>query len=404
MLPIGAVWQTVLETPLINLMVLLSVLAFGSYGVAILAFTVLTRVVTFPLTLRTLRAARRLQELQPDMEAIQKKHSDPRRRSEEQMKLYRRKTIECERAGVASAVLGHPVECDWKAQDTNRDELMKQYERHLERVHSVRLSDAHGRHVKRARKSIVAGINPLGCLGPQLIQMPIFFALFIVIRTTLSQSPEDVLKLSDRLYDVQLLQSALPLDTGFLGMNLSSNGNLVLVFVIFASMWLTQRISSARSAARAGSQQAQMNQMMQWMLPALFGWFALVVPAGLGLYWAASTLIGLVLQWVFVGPGDFTWGSLIPVPVRERIGMAPLPVRAGAGGGSAASGDEDRDGSDETPEGAAAAEADGEPAQTGEADDGRRGQRKDGRRRRRPGTRPARGQSRSRRRRGDSRR
>ena len=50
--------------------------------------------------------------------------------------------------------------------------------------------------------------------------------------------------------------------------------------------------------------------MMQWMLPLMFGWFAMFVPAGLGLYWAASTLIGLVLQWVFVGPGDFTWGSL----------------------------------------------------------------------------------------------
>lgn len=397
MLPIGAVWQTVLETPLINLMVLLSVLAFGSYGVAILLFTILTRVVTFPLTLRTLRAARRLQELQPDMEAIQKKYSDPRRRSEEQMKLYRRKTLECKKAGVASAVLGYSVECDWKTHDVNRDEIMKDYERHLQRVHSVQLSDARDRDVKRARKAIATGINPLGCLGPQLIQMPIFFALFIVIRTTLSQSPEDVLRLNDRLYDVQLLQSALPLDTSFLGMDLSANGNFVLVAVIFASMWLTQRISSGRSASRAGSQQAQMNQMMQWMLPGLFGWFALVVPAGLGLYWAASTLIGLVLQWVFVGPGDFTWGSLIPALVRERVGMAPLPPPRSAAARQAG----DDDGTDEAT-GEAAGAVDGD-AQTGETDDGRRGQRKDGRRRRRSGARQARGQSRQRRRRGDSR-
>ena len=402
MLPIGEVWRTVLETPLINLMVLLSVLSFGSYGIAILAFTVLTRVVTFPLTLRTLRAARRLQELQPDMEGIQKKHSDPRRRSEEQMKLYRRKTLECERAGVAAAVLGAPVECEWKTQDVNRDELMKDYERHLERVHGVHLADASSRNVKRARKSIVSGINPIGCVGPQLIQMPIFIALFIVIRTTLSQRPEDVLKLSSRLYDVDLLQSALPLNTNFLLMDLSSNGNVALVAVIFASMWLTQRISASRSAARKGSQQAQMNQMMQWMLPALFGWFALVVPAGLGLYWAASTLIGLVLQWVFVGPGDFTWGSLLPAPVRVRMGM---PAQAAPrGGGPARAGDGDRGGSDGAAEQPGADESDEETAQTEEADDGRRGQRTDGRRRRRSGARQARGQSRSRRRRGDSRR
>ncbi len=403
MLPIGAVWQTLLENPLINLMVLLTVLSFGSYGVAILIFTILTRVVTFPLTLRTLRAARGLQELQPDMEAIQKRYKDPKRRSEEQMKLYRRKTLTCEGAGVASALLGSPVECDWKAQDTNKDELIKEYERHLSRVHSVELSDAPGRVANRARKSIRGGVNPLGCLGPQLIQFPIFIGLYIVIRTTLSQHPEDIIKLQDRLYDFQILQSAMPFDTGFLAMDLSANGNLILVIVIFASMWLTQRISSARSLSRPGSQQAQMNQMMQWMLPAMFGWFALVVPAGLGLYWAASTLIGLVLQWVFVGPGDFTWGSLIPNLVRERVGMSPLPAAAGAGGRAASAPARADDNDDEAPE-AATAGANGETAQTGETDDGRRGQRSNSRRRRRSGARQARGQPRQRRRRGDSRR
>ena len=400
MLPIGVVWQTVLENPLINLMVLLTVLSFGSYGVAILVFTVLTRVVTFPLTLRTLRAARGLQELQPDMEAIQKRYKDPKRRSEEQMKLYRRKTLTCEGAGVAAAVLGHPVECDWKAQDTNKDELIRDYGRHLERVHSVSLDDAPRRAANRARKSIRGGVNPLGCLGPQLIQFPIFIGLYIVIRTTLSQHPEDVLKLQDRLYDFQIVQSAMPFDTGFLGMELSANGNLVLVAVIFASMWLTQRISSSRSLARPGSQQAQMNQMMQWMLPAMFGWFALIVPAGLGLYWAASTLIGLVLQWVFVGPGDFTWGSLIPNLVRARVGLPPLAeAGAAANRGAASAAPQD----DDAPE-AAAAGANGETAQTEETDDGRRGQRANSRRRRRAGARQTRGQPRPRRRRGNSRR
>ena len=389
MLPIGAVWQTLLENPLINLMVLLTVLSFGSYGVAILVFTVLTRVVTFPLTLRTLRAARGLQEMQPEMEAIQKRYKDPKRRSEEQMKLYRRKTLTCEGAGVASVVLGHTVECDWKAQDTSKDELIKEYERHLDRVHSVRLEDAPGRAVNRARKSIRGGVNPLGCLGPQLIQFPIFIGLYIVIRTTLSQHPEDVMKLNDRLYDFQMVQSALPFDTSFLGMNLSANGNLILVVVIFASMWLTQRISSARSLQRPGSQQAQMNQMMQWMMPAIFSWFVFIVPAGLGLYWAGSTVIGIVLQWIFVGPGDFTWGSLVPDRAREALGLRPAaPQRAKR---------------PREPDGGARAETEESRPEAGvetRTDDGHsRSQRKDGRRGRRPSARSARSQSRSGRRR-----
>ena len=399
-------WQLLLETPLVNFMVLLSLIAFGSYGCAILVFTVITRVITFPLTMRTLRATRGLQDLQPDMAAIQKKHSDPKRRSEEQMKLYRRKTLRCEKAGLAATLRRQPVECDWSAQHTDKGELFEQYATHLERVHAVRVADASAKELNRARKTIGGGVNPIGCVGPQLVQMPIFFALFSVIRLTLSQAPEDILELSDRLYDYDPVQNAIPLGTSFMGMNLSANGNIGLVVVIFCSMWLTQRISSSRSAAQSGTSQAQTQQMMQWMLPLMFGWFAMFVPAGLGLYWAASTLIGLVLQWVFVGPGDFTWGSLIPVFVRARIGLSTeietrseRERRLERERTRAASGDSGDETDGNEPPGA---DGDGDD-EAGGTDERRGGKRQDGRRRRRAGSRQARGGSRSRRRRGNPR-
>src|SRR3989338_8424459 len=258
-MPIGAVWQTFLETPLINFMVALTVVAFGSYGMAILIFTVLSRALMFPLTLRMLHSMRGLQAIQPQMQEIQKKYSDPKRRNEEVMKLYRE-----------------------------------------------------------------AGVNPLGCLGPQLVQFPIFIALYQVIRITLGTTPESVLELSHRLYDVPFLQNAIPLSHTFLWMDLSANGNYLLVAIVFAAMWLQQRISTSRTGAAASSdQQRQMNQMMQWMMPAMFSWFVVITPAGLGLYWGESTIIGIVLQWIFVGPGDFTWGSLIPNAARQRLGMPP---------------------------------------------------------------------------------
>ena len=258
-MPIGYIWQTALETPLINFMVLLTVVLGGSYGMAILAFTVLSRVVTFPLTLRMLNSMKGLQEIQPQMQEINKKYTDPKRRQEEVMKLYRE-----------------------------------------------------------------AGVNPLGCLGPQLIQMPIFIALYQVIQITLGSTPEGVLGLSHRLYDYPLIQNAIPLSSTFFGMDLAANGDYYLVAIVFAGMWLQQRISSSRTAATSTDQQAQMNTMMQWMMPAMFAWFVIATPAGVGLYWASSTIIQIVLQWIFVGPGDFTWGSLIPNVVRERLGMPRL--------------------------------------------------------------------------------
>ena len=266
-MPIGYIWQTALETPLINFMVLLTVVLGGSYGMAILAFTVLSRVVTFPLTLRMLNSMKGLQEIQPQMQEINKKYTDPKRRQEEVMKLYRE-----------------------------------------------------------------AGVNPLGCLGPQLIQLPIFIALYQVIQITLGSTPEGVLGLSHRLYDYPLIQNAIPLSSTFFGMDLAANGDYYLVAIVFAGMWLQQRISSSRTAATSTNQQAQMNTMMQWMMPAMFAWFVIATPAGVGLYWASSTIIQIVLQWIFVGPGDFTWGSLIPNPVRDRLGMRrvspPDPRRA----------------------------------------------------------------------------
>jgi YidC/Oxa1 family membrane protein insertase len=254
-MPIGYIWQTFLETPLINIMVALSALTWGSYGLAILIFTVIIRVLLFPLTMRMLKSMRGLQEIGPQMQELQKKYSDPKRRNEEMMKLYRE-----------------------------------------------------------------AGINPLGCIGPQLIQLPIFIALFQVIRTTLGNTPEAVVGLSGRLYDWDIVQSAAPLSRSFLWMDLGANGDIILAVLCFCAMWLQQRLSMNK-ATMTTDQQRQMNSMMLWMLPAMFAWFVIITPAGVGLYWTASTIIGVILHWSFVGPGDFTWGSLIPNRVRRQVGM-----------------------------------------------------------------------------------
>ncbi|MDP6605514.1 MAG: YidC/Oxa1 family membrane protein insertase [Dehalococcoidia bacterium] len=253
-------------------MVLLTVVSFGSYGLAILLFTFITRVITFPLTMRTMRSTRAMSELQPQLQEIQKKYSDPRRRSEETMKLYRE-----------------------------------------------------------------SGVNPIGCLGSQLLQFPLFIAMYQVIRTTLGGTPEGVLYLESRIYDfdmlggTQFLHDSVPLSTNFLFLDLSSTGysptSITFMLLVFASMWLQQRISTSRTKP-ASDQQQQMNQMMQWMMPVMFAWFVVVVPAGLGLYWTATTIIGIVLHWIFLGPGDFTWGSIVPQQLRARLVPAAATASA----------------------------------------------------------------------------
>ena len=89
----GRAWNMLLIQPLINALLLLTNLVGGQFGVAIILFTVILRIVTIPFTLRQLQSTRAMQTLQPRMQEIQKKYKDPKRRQEETMKLYRESGI-----------------------------------------------------------------------------------------------------------------------------------------------------------------------------------------------------------------------------------------------------------------------------------------------------------------------
>jgi YidC/Oxa1 family membrane protein insertase len=61
-----------------------------NYGVAIILLTVMTRVLFFPLTIKSMSSMRAMQALQPQVNAIRSKYkSDPQRLQQETMALYR---------------------------------------------------------------------------------------------------------------------------------------------------------------------------------------------------------------------------------------------------------------------------------------------------------------------------
>jgi len=63
---------------------------FGSYGIAIIVLTALVRLLTMPLTQQQVRSSKAIQELQPQLMALQKKYAkDKEKLTREQMKLYR---------------------------------------------------------------------------------------------------------------------------------------------------------------------------------------------------------------------------------------------------------------------------------------------------------------------------
>jgi YidC/Oxa1 family membrane protein insertase len=93
----------------------------GNYGWAIVIFSILIKVLLYPLTKKSYDSMRQMQELQPKLKALQEKYKEePQKLNAETMKLYK-----------------------------------------------------------------THGINPMGGCLPMLLQMPILFALFNLFRTTI---------------------------------------------------------------------------------------------------------------------------------------------------------------------------------------------------------------------------
>ncbi len=259
--------------PMINVLVVLNHALWGSFGLAVIAFTILIRFVTFPLTLRQLQQTRAMQALQPLVKDLQKKFTDPKRRQEEMMKAYRQ-----------------------------------------------------------------AGVNPLGCLGPMVLQFPILIALFYAIRQTLAISPEALDNLSGHLYSWSYIQSAIPLEESFIGINLAEgasinvfNLNLLIVVLVGLATWAQSKTTvTVATDERARTQQ----QMMQWMLPIMFMFFGLSFPSGVSLYWVVTSVVSVGFNVVTYGFPALNIPPLVGPPAPRPSSEAAATVSSEGGGGS----------------------------------------------------------------------
>ena len=153
-----------------------------------------------------------------------------------------------------------------------------------------------------------AGINPLGCFGSLLLQMPILIALYRVFIITVGESPESLIRLSERIYGWDYLRSNLPLPADFLWLHLGQPDAFILPLLVALSTYTLQKMSTMPTTDEKQRAQAS---MMNLMMPLIFGWITLTLPSGLGLYYALSNIIGMVMQYAYVGGGPVNWRALV---------------------------------------------------------------------------------------------
>lgn len=67
---------------------------FPNYGVAIILFTIITRLALLPLDLKSKKSTKKMNELQPELDAINKKYKDdPEKLNKKTMELYRKHNV-----------------------------------------------------------------------------------------------------------------------------------------------------------------------------------------------------------------------------------------------------------------------------------------------------------------------
>ena len=221
---------------MINSLVMLYYIFFNSFGVSILVFTIMVRVVMFPLTVRQSRQLKSMNAIQPKVKEIQAKFAKDRQRiTQETMRIYKEN-----------------------------------------------------------------GVNPIGCLGPLVIQFPIWIGLYQAILQTLPAAPDRLIGLSGHLYSwLPQVHEVIPLNSAFLWWDLAlPDRTPVLPVLVGASMYLVQKMTSMPSA---DPRQASTNRMMLWMMPLMFGFFTMQFPSGLAIYWVVSNAVGVVIQGFVTG-------------------------------------------------------------------------------------------------------
>ena len=200
-------------------------------------------------------------------------------------------------------------------------ELSKKYKKDPQRLNAERmkLMQEHG-------------VNPygmlLGCL-PLLVQLPILSALYYVF-TNFAKSAKVV---SHFLFVPNLNDNPLHhVAVAISGFGIPTAAYLVFPLLAALTTLVQSRMLQMPPSPNPTDQEAQTQQMqrtMLWISPLMIGYFALNVPAGLGLYWFVGNLASIIQQSFVVG-----WGQVLPARFRKPSPAAPStpPAKSASNG------------------------------------------------------------------------
>jgi len=243
-------WDSLIINPFVNALLFIYTVVGKDFGIAIILFTLVIRLITYPLTMQQLKSSQAMTEMQKSKkwQDMQKKYKDDKEKlAQEQMALYKE-----------------------------------------------------------------MGVNPFSSCLPTLIQFPIIIGLYQAVMRTLASSPLQLLDLTKHIYPFLLKYSSLiPLDSKWLWMDLGQPERLhlsflpfgipVLAIVVVITTYIQSKMMPTPSA-NPGDQGSQMTKAMNLYMPFLMGYMGLTLASGLALYFVASNLFGIAQYAIMYKP------------------------------------------------------------------------------------------------------
>ncbi|MBR3791228.1 MAG: YidC/Oxa1 family membrane protein insertase [Clostridia bacterium] len=266
-----------------------------NYGLSIIIFTIIVKLLLLPLNIKSQKAMRKQQKIQPILVELQKKYAnDQQKLQQEMMKLYKDNDISMA-GGCLPMLIQLPVLIG----------LYRVIQAPIKYLLHVNITDA----------GVVDKINNIVALMSEKFPQEIGSYATMGAEKLFKNAQIQLATWSEKVLDAA---DAWIVNFDFLGLNLSqvpsaglsaltkgdfSQIGTIALLIIPALAVLTTWLSTKQTQNMSGQsnqseneQAAQMGKSMTMMMPIMTGFFTISLPSGMGIYWIVSNVLQMIQQ------------------------------------------------------------------------------------------------------------
>lgn len=253
--------------------------AVGSYGLAVILFAVLAKIILMPLSYKNKKSMKKMQALSAKQQELQKKYGKNRERlNEEIQKLYEKEGVS-PMSGCLTTFLQLPIMMAlYYAVQKPLTYMIGLYEADISGLANLVGVEITQQNAYTVQLAIAEGLNK-----------------FVDAAGNFGAEVQNALVTKD------IMQYMFPINFDFMGLNLSQTPSikeLSILWLIPILSGVTAFLSSMAMQKIQGTSQQMQGSMktMLYLMPLMSVYFGFILPASIGVYWIANNLLSVVQE------------------------------------------------------------------------------------------------------------